>query len=128
MRFIASFGEKYIERTHINCLSIKKEERFVEFLKNEILNFSSLEIVFGEHLIKVINKNVNKKQAMLYIIKDIFCNGLVVAGDATNDIPFMQMGDSIYSENKIAHLIGKPVITFDKTDDKVQLLRRIFDE
>ena len=128
LKFITCFGAEQIERTHINCLSIEKDPRFVEFLEKECLDLTSIELIYGEHLIKVINKNMNKKQAMLYIIKDVFCNKLVVAGDATNDIPFMQVGSCIYSAEEIAHLIGKPVITFNKQESKTELLRRIFNE
>ena len=67
-------------------------------------------------------------QGLLYILKDIIQSKIVVAGDATNDVPFLQIGDEIYAATGISNLINKEENCFNKADDKTELLRRIFNE
>ena len=92
------------------------------------MQYDSLELIVGDALIKVINRNINKKQGLLYVLKDVFCKELIVAGDATNDIPFLKIGDVIYSEKGIAHFFGRTHFAFEKNDNKLELIRRMFCE
>lgn len=126
---VKQFGNKIVEKTHPNCLSILKSHKIFKFIKKHIKKYVELYFVVGDKFIKVLSKKKNKKTALQYLVSVLPQGKLIAAGDATNDIEFVSDSDEGFiADNLKKYIKYKNVKFYKKSLAKLDLLEQIFNE
>ena len=126
---VKQFGNKIVEKTHPNCLSILKSHKILKFIKKHIKKYVELYFVVGDKFIKVLSKKKNKKTALQYLVSVLPQGKLIAAGDATNDIEFVSDSDEGFiADNLKKYIKYKNVKFYKQSLAKLDLLEQIFNE